>query len=141
LLRTSWTIVPATLLLISLIVVLVPDVESPAADAAIYLGIGLIIVPFMALFYWAWNAPARELERRTPVGRARTGEEVRRLMFSRITYGQLGTAVLAAVALVWNQSTKYDVLHGWGVLWLVFAAALVLGAAIQAYRKWRYERR
>jgi len=61
-------------------------------------------------------------------------------MLSRMTYGQLGIAVLAAAALVWNQSTKHDVLHGWGILWLVFAAALVVGAAVQAYRKWRYER-
>ena len=33
-----------------------------------------------------------------------------------------------------------DVLHGWGRLWLVFGAALVLLAGIQAFRKWRFER-
>ncbi len=94
----------------------------------------------MVGYYWAWNAPARELERRTPVGSARTREEVRRLMLSKITYGQLGFAVLAAFALLWNASTKGDVLHGWGILWVVFAAALVVIAAIQAFRKWRFDR-
>jgi MFS family permease len=137
----AWAIVPFTILLIGLLVVLVPDhPDSPAARVFVYVGIGCILIPFMVAYYRAWNAPARELDRRTPVGSARTREEVRRLMFSRMTYGQLGFAVLAALALLWNASNKGDVLHGWGVLWTVFAAALVLVAAVQAFWKWHSER-
>jgi hypothetical protein len=57
-----------------------------------------------------------------------------------MTYGQLGFAVVVALALVWKVSARNDVLHGWGVLWLLFAAALIAGAGVQAFRKWRYER-
>lgn len=135
-----WLLVPATLLVIGLLVLLVPDVDGPAAQTAGYIGIGCIMVPFLTGYYWAWNKPARDLERRPTEGEARSREDVRRLMFAKMTYGQLGLAVVAALALVWKVSAENDVLHGWGIFWLVFAAALIAGAGIQAFRKWRYDR-
>jgi hypothetical protein len=98
------------------------------------------LVPFLLLYLWAWNAPARELERRPLAGQARTPEEVRQIMFAKMTYGQLGFAVVCAVLLVWKVSAKNDVFHGWSILWLVFAAALITASGIQALRKWHHER-
>lgn len=137
---SAWSILPATLILIGLLVWLIPDVESTAGHVATYAGIALILVPFLAGYYWAWNAPARELERRPQEGSARSRDEVRQLIFSKMTYGQLGFAVLAGLALVWKASADTDVFHGWGVLWLIFAGLLIVIAGIQALRKWRYER-
>ena len=137
----AWSIVPATLLLIGLFVVLVPDVDSTAAQVAVYVGIALILAPFLLVYYWAWNAPARVLERRPVAGEARTRDEVRRLMFAKMTYGQLGLAAAGGVLLVWKVSARHDVLHGWGALWLVFAGLLIVVAAIQACRKWLFERK
>ena len=136
----AWSVVPTTVLLIGLLVIFIPDVDSPIAQTATYIGIGCILVPFLLVYYWAWNRPARELERRPVEGNARSREEVRRLMFAKLTYGRLALAVVFAAAMVWKVSAKNDVLHGWGVLWLIFAAALVVFAGIQAFRKWRYER-
>ncbi len=138
---SRWSIIPATVILIGLIVWLIPDVDSTAAYVAIWVIIAAILVPFMAGYYWAWNAPSRELERRPKEGEARSREEVRQLMFSKMTYGQLGFAVLAALALIWKVSGDTDVFHGWGTLWLVFAGLLIAGAGVQATRKWLYERR
>ena len=45
--------------------------------------------------------------------------------------------VVIAFVLVLQVSSKHDVLHGWGLLWLVLAAALVTVAGVQAFRKWR----
>ena len=129
-----------TVLLIGLLVIFIPDVDSPAAQTATYIGIGYILAPFLLAYYWAWNRPARALERRPLEGNARSREEVRRLMFAKMTYGRLALAVVFAFATVWKVSAKNDVLHGWGVLWLIFAAVLVVFAGIQAFRKWRYER-
>lgn len=82
-----WSIVPATVGLILLLVWLTPDTDSPAAQIAMWGGIAAILLPFMVVFYWAWGAPSRELERRTPEGPALSKEEARALAFSKITYG------------------------------------------------------
>lgn len=135
----SWLIILATLLLIGLLVLLVP-VDGPSADTAVWVGLAVILVPFLFAFYWAWNAPARELERRPHMGEVRTRAEVRRLMLAKMTYGQLGLAAVGALILVWNVSAKSDVLHGWGIVWLVLAGVLIVGLAFQAFRKWKQER-
>jgi hypothetical protein len=137
---SMWSIVPATVILIFLLVWLVPDTDSTAGHVAMWIGIAAVIAPFLGGYYWAWNAPARELERRPQEGAARSREEVRQLMFSKMTYGQLGFAALAGLALVWKVSADTDVFHGWGMLWLIFAGLLIVAAGIQAFRKWRYER-
>jgi hypothetical protein len=134
----AWSIFPATVALILLLVWLIPDVDSPSAQIAVWVGIAAILVPFMVIYHWAWNAPSRELGGRPPEGPALTENEARAVAFSKITYGQLGLAALTGVALVWKMSTKTDVLQGWGVIWLVFGAALLVLAGIQAIRKWRF---
>ena len=136
----GWSILPATILLILLLAVFMPDVDSVSGQIGMWVGFGLILASFLMVYRWAWNAPARELERRMPVGPRRTRQEMRQVMFARITYRQLGLVVGMAVVLVLQVSSKYDVLHGWGILWLVLAAALVIGAGVQAFRKWRSER-
>ena len=133
-----WSIFPATAGLILLLVWLTPDDDSPAAQIAMWGGIAAILLPYMVIFYWAWGAPSRELEHRLPEGPALTKEEARALAFSKITYGQLALAVLMGVGLVWKMSTKVDVFHGSGLVWLVFGAALVVFAGVQALRKWRF---
>jgi len=133
-----WSIVPATVGLILLLVWLIPDADSPSAQIAIWGGIAAILLPFMVIFYWAWGAPSRELERRTPEGPALSKKEARALAFSKITYGQLAVAALMGVGLVWKMATKVDVLHGSGLVWLVFGGALVLLSGVQAIRKWYF---
>lgn len=133
-----WSIVPATVALILLLVWLIPDANGSAAQIAIWIGLGAILLPFMAIFYWAWGAPSRELERRPPEGPALTVEEARALSFSKITYSQLALAALIGIGLVWRKSTEVNVLHGSGLIWAVFGAALVIFAGVQAVRKWRF---
>jgi hypothetical protein len=132
-----WSIVPATIILILLLAWLSPDTDSPAAQVITWGGIAAIILPIVTVFYWAWSAPSRELERRTPEGAALSKEEARALALSTITYGQLALAALMGMGLVWKRSTKVDVFHGLGLVWLVIGGALVLSAGVQAIRKWR----
>ncbi|MFW2351471.1 hypothetical protein [Qipengyuania sp.] len=137
----TWIIVPATIGLIPLLLWLFPDVDSGVAQAAMWIGIAVILVPFMAIYYWAWNAPARELEGRTPESASLTKDEARALTFAKITYGQLALAALLGAGLVWKMSGKFDVLHGWGLIWPAFGALLIVVAGIQAIRKWHFDRR
>ncbi len=131
-----WSIVPATVGLILLLAWLTPDADSPAAQIAMWGGLAGILLPSIMIFYWAWGAPSRELERRAPEGLPLSKEEARALALSKITYGQLALAALMGLGLVWKMSTKTDVFHGSGMVWLVFGAALVIFAGVQAIRKW-----
>lgn len=136
----TWSIIPLTLILIGALAWLMPDSNGMQAKWATHVGVALILPPFFLGYYWAWNAPARSLERRPEEGAARSREEVRRLMFSRMTYGQLGFAAIGGVFLAWKASGDTDITRGWGILWLIFAGLLIAASAIQAFRKWRSER-
>ena len=135
----TWGIFPATIILIVLLVVLVPDADSRSSDIFIYFGIGLIIAVFMIGYYWAWNTPARELVRRPVLGEARSRAEVGRIMLAKMTYGQLAIGLGAMAALLFKVSEDTDIYHGWGRLWLGFAAVIVVGILFQAFRKWRFD--
>lgn len=138
---STWGILAATLLLIGILVVVIPDVRSTAGQVSIYAGVFAIMGIFMLAYYSAWNEPLRQLDRRPITQAALSREEARRVGLAKITYGQLCFAVVAALALVFRQSGEHDVTHGWGLLWSIFAGLLILGAAYQAFRKWRSERR
>jgi hypothetical protein len=136
-----WPIVPATLSLILLLVWLTPDSDSPAAQIGMWGGIAAILLPSLAIIYWAWGAPSRELECRLPEGPALPKEEARALALFKITYGQLALAAFMGTGLVWKMSTKTHLFHGTGLLWLVLGASLVVVAGVQALRKWRFSQR
>ncbi len=137
----TWSIVPATVGLILLLFWLVPDSDSAAGQIAIWAGMAAVILPFMTIFYWSWAAPSHELERRLPEGPVLTKEEARVLALSKITYRQLALAALMGIGLIWTKSTKVDIFHGPGLIWLIFGAALVVVVGVQALRKCRFGQR
>jgi len=112
---------------------------SDLSQAAIFIGIGIAVIPYFAFTYWIWGAPARELAGRTPVAGERSPDEVRQLRFQRITYANLGLAALSGLALPFFVSGRLDVFSGWNRLSLAFSGALVLFVAIRAFQKWRFE--
>ncbi|MBB3957843.1 hypothetical protein [Novosphingobium sediminicola] len=136
-----WSLVPATIILIVLLVWLTPDSDSPTFQIAMWAGLAAIILSFQAVFHWAWGAPSRELKHRLPEGLALTREEARAIAFSKISYLQLGLAALAGVGLIWKMSTKVDVFHGSGLVWSIFGAGIVVFAGVQTFRKWRFDQR
>jgi hypothetical protein len=109
------------------------------SEAAIFVGIGLVMIPYFAYYRWAWAAPSRELGGRTPIAGERDRDEVRRSRFERMTYGQLAGAAFGGLMIPFIGSSRQDVFAGWNRLWLVFGGGLVLFAALQAFRKWRFE--
>ena len=114
--------------------------NSELPDLLIYIGTAAIAVVGIGLMYWVRGAPARELIGRTPIGRERTRDEMRKLMLQKMSYGQLAAVAFAGAILPFTLRSQGDILHGWGRLWLAFGAALVLLAGIQAFRKWRLDR-
>jgi tetratricopeptide (TPR) repeat protein len=74
-----------------------------------------------------------------PVGGPRSTDEVSRLRFQRLNYGQLATAAFGGLLIPFIGSSRADVFSGWNRLWLILGGSLVAVAAIQAFRKWRFE--
>jgi hypothetical protein len=108
-------------------------------EAVLYIGLGAILVAFMAGYYWSWNLPARELHGRATMGEARSRAEIRQLFFEKLTYGQIAVAAGAGVILILKANAGGKMFSGWNLLWTSFAAALFVLCAIQAFRKWRFE--
>lgn len=109
------------------------------SQGAILIGVSLAIVPYFAFYRWTWEAPVRELGGRIPIAGERPSDEVRRMRFRRVTYGQLASAAFGGVLIPFMGSSRQDVFSGWNRLWLLFGGVLVLFAAVQAFRKWRFE--
>lgn len=113
--------------------------DSDVSQSAIFVCIGIVMIPYFAYYRWAWVAPSRELGSRTPIAGKRHPDEVRRLRFERMTFGQLAGAAFGGLMVPFIGSSRQDVFSGWNRLWLVFGGGLVLLAAVQAFRKWRFE--
>jgi len=114
-------------------------INSELPDVSLYIGLGVITATAIALMYWVRGGPARALEGRTPVGRERTKDEMRAILFKKLSYGQLAAVVAVGAILPFTLRSRPDVFRGWGRLWLVYGAAIILIAAVQAFRKWRFE--
>jgi len=141
--RRSWTFLVwmgAAIYVPSLIVLLI---YVPAAAAhenmIIWSSMAIFLGLVVAGMYWYWNVPMRALRSRGTSGQALSPVEARRLAFSKISFGQLATVPVLAAVLLWRVGRRNDIWSGWGRLWLVPAVALIVLAAVQAFRKWRFE--
>jgi hypothetical protein len=105
------------------------------SDPYFYAGSAAIILPTYALMRWLQGAPARALKNRDPVGQERTGDEMRALRFRSMSYPQL-----ALIALVGGGSYTYITDGHWDRRWMFVPPLVVLVTAVQAFRKWRFER-
>jgi len=108
-------------------------------EGVIVAGIVAACIPYFAYYRWAWGAPSRALQGRTPIARERNRDEVRQLTFQRMTYGNLAAAAAGGLVFALIGSRQQDVFSGWGRLWLAGGAALILFVGVQAFRKWRFD--
>jgi hypothetical protein len=106
------------------------------SDPFFYAGLCVIVLPPYALMNWLRGTPARALKDRAAIDPGRTKDEVRAIAFRRMNYPQL-----ALIALVGGGSYSYIADGHWDRRWIFVPPLVVLAAAVQAFRKWRFERR
>jgi hypothetical protein len=98
------------------------------------LGVG---IPFMVGFRFVWNAPARSLERRTPVGNSRTTAEVRRTFMANVSWGQIAAIAgfgLLVMLRVFGERNE-SALDWWAFMFIsAIVPALVLAIALNKIR-------
>ena len=137
--RGYWILVAATVLILGATIFFSVLRNVDLSEGVIVVSVLAAMIPSLAYNRWLWTAPARALAGRTPVARERSSEEVRRLRFQRITYGQLAGAAFAGAAMPFIAGGRHDIFSGWNRLWLIVGGGLALFAAVQAFRKWRVE--
>jgi regulator of sirC expression with transglutaminase-like and TPR domain/MFS family permease len=137
--RSKWMIYLGLSLVLGGILALSLLENYEVSQVATFAAFGLAMIPYFAFNQWAWSAPARELAGRTPIAGELSSDEVRRLRFQRISYGQLAGVAAGGVAIPFIGGSHQDLFSGWNRLWLLLGSALVLLAAVQAFRKWRFE--
>jgi tetratricopeptide (TPR) repeat protein len=137
--RAKWVLFLGMIAVVGVLTLLIWRTDGELSQLAIFAAMGGVLAPYLLFLHWAWGVPARALAGRTPVARELSAEGVRELRFRRQTYGQLATAALGGLAIPFIGSAHQDVFSGWGRLWLVFGVGLVTLAAVQAFRKWRFD--
>jgi len=108
-------------------------------DIALYAGIIIVMIVFVAANQWARNLPARELRGRGTEGKARSRAEVRREYLRKTTYSQIAATVGAILFALFALNAREDLMSGWNRLWIAFGAITIALAGVQAFRKWRLE--
>jgi hypothetical protein len=137
--RAKWIIYVGLILATTCAIAFSLLTSSDLSEGAIAASVVIVMVPYIAYYRWAWGAPSRELEGRTPIAGERPSDEIRRLRLQRITYRQLATAAGVGLAVPFFESTRQDIFSGWNRIWLILGAAIILLAAVQAFRKWRFD--
>ena len=140
--RLKWAMIAGVivmmLILVGWAVVTHVDQHSAGATIILYGIIGALVAVFAWISTPTFTSPARTLERRAPAGGALSREAFRRRYYTAMSwkklFGQLGAMAALCVLLV----AKYDILHGWGRLWLALLTLLPVSAALAVWRKWRY---
>jgi hypothetical protein len=101
----------------------------------------IVSIPYFLHYWWIWRAPARELRGRAPVAPERSSKEMRQLRLARLTWRQLGLATLGALLLATPTVRREQLYPGWNHFAFRAAALLFLLIAVQALRKWRFDRK
>jgi hypothetical protein len=136
-----WGMMAATVVGIGGYAGLAIGLNLTVSSVPLYAVIGMIFVAYMAVWYWIWTAPRRELEGRATLGRGRTKDEARRAALARLTWGHIGGLAALMLVLMLRIVLRNDVLHGWNRLWLVLFGAAFVAIAFAVWRKWRFDRR
>ena len=133
----TWTTAAFTILLMVGFVLVTTANFAKLPEFAAYLLVAVCILPFLAAFFWLWNAPVRALSARAPATAGRSKTEARRLAFQRMTWGQLGLAAVMVPVLLLRVGSRHSLLVGWNRAWLLVAGLFLVFVGVQAVRKWR----
>jgi hypothetical protein len=135
--RASWGMTAGIVILIAATVAFVMSTGRDVIESATLIGLGAILAVFLALYWWFWNQPARELRDRAAAGEARSRAEVRRRYLAKTTYGQLALTAAIAFLLLLKAAFSGAPFSGWNLFFLCWGVIVLPLAVVQAFRKWR----
>lgn len=135
-----WVMLLALILLSTLMIGVSMSNDAVDVETGTYAIVGFVSALYLWLNFHAWNAPHRALRHRATTGAALTKQEVRRITFDKISYGQLAGVGVGSLYFVWIAWDEHGGFIGRGRFWLGLAGLMLLVAVVQAFRKWRHSR-
>ena len=137
--RNYWIMVGAVAIGIGLVCWLTLASNVPTAWVLPLMWVALVLVAawYFLAYHRLWGAPVRALRGREPTAPARSDVEARRVALDRLTWPQLGLAVVIVAVTLWRIGASENLLAGWNRLWLVGGGAGLAFIAVRALRNWR----
>src|SRR5262249_33874650 len=99
-----------------------------------------LVVMIMIANFWIWNAPFRALKDRPTSGDGFSRVEARNYFLTKTSYLQFFGFLALFLIFLFKQSQAENLFIGWGRLWLLFAAVLIVLVLWRVYQKWQIER-
>ena len=115
------------------------DPESTIWTASIFVPMLALVFVFVWLSVRSYGRPAHLLERRAPISGALSREEFRQQYMAKLSWQALIGRIATLFAICVAITLQYDILHGWGRLWLGLIALFAAAAVLQLWRKWRFD--
>lgn len=117
------------------------ELAEPWMTIAITAPFIVALATFVTVIIRSYGAPARSLAHRVAIAPPLTRSDARKMALDQLRWSHFASfAALFAVA-TWQIHINWDITRGWGRIWLVLAAVMAIGIAVQAYRKWRHDRK
>lgn len=104
---------------------------------AVYLMLGALIILYVAVTTWFFQAPVRAFADRPAVGLGLTKSEARLAGLRSVTWGRLGLCVVIALVVIAKGYGQDPTLRGEAWFWFAVGAVLIAMACVQGIRKWR----
>ncbi len=138
--RISWGIVAGSLATVAISISGI-FVLPNHFEAFLYFSLGVGIVPMLVWVLLTDRrmrlVPVRVLAGRATIGDARGREEATELHFARIRWSHIAAPLLGGLIAIGHEAGKVDMMHGWGQLWLLFGAFMIVMTIYVAVRKWQ----
>jgi len=126
-------------MLLGAMLMIIAEQRTGMPDGMVEKGVFVLCVlaAAMASNRWTWNAPARQLRGRPIAGEARTRAQASQAMLAKRSYGDILAMSVLGLVIVGRIDWHKDLWSGENLLIVCLAALLVLGMALQLYRKYR----
>ncbi|CAN5403819.1 hypothetical protein BH10PSE14_BH10PSE14_39580 [soil metagenome] len=138
--RIIWAILIGTIFTVAASVAGMVALEIDSMSY-LYIALAVDIVPLLvfALLYdrRLRTAPVRVLAGRGSVGNARSRDEANEVHFAKMRWSHIVAPLLGGTLAFLSLTRDVDIMHGWGRLWLLFCAFLVVTTLYVAVRKWQ----
>lgn len=133
----TWGYTGALMAVLVLLAIFVPALLDESNQLWIFGVVIASVIPVLIVNHLLWDAPLRQLGRRPTVGKERSRSEAKRLFLSELGWGQLlASWAFIPITFIFS-SSRWDIWHGWGRLWLVFIGVVAGVLLYQMFRKWQ----
>lgn len=140
--RSRWWMIGLTVAAVTgIVAAILIGTAVHLGEVATYVGIGatvtVLVAAILMMTHRTYDGPRQALAGRASIGAERSREEAQVIARARQSWGEILVAFVTILVAFTALALRYDVLHGWGRLWLLFPVFGVMACGYAAIRKWQ----